>query len=122
MNCPTCQELRRQGIDDPILAIKRMMLIHQFYVKRLGGAPEKAVWKEVREGAAMRREKPHAMRCVCKRYPLVAPGRKIRCVNKRCIFWGRRFATVDEYNEAQQVAVVTAIEICREFGLLKEAI
>lgn len=35
MSCPVCQELQRQGIDDPIMAIKRMMLIHQFYVTRI---------------------------------------------------------------------------------------
>lgn len=32
MSCPYCEELRRRGIDDPILALEHQMLFNNTYV------------------------------------------------------------------------------------------
>lgn len=35
MSCPICQELQRRGIQDPILALERQMLVNNLWVNRL---------------------------------------------------------------------------------------
>jgi len=35
MTCPYCEELKRRGIEDPILAIEDAMIRHNFYVRRV---------------------------------------------------------------------------------------
>lgn len=68
------------------------------------------------------KDKPKAVRCLCKFMPLVAPGRKIQCINKGCLFYGRKFATVEEWDKIQRLVVDAAIRICRDFGITREGV
>lgn len=67
------------------------------------------------------RDKPPPPKCLCKRFPLVAPGRKVQCVNPLCIFYGRKFGAMDEWMEAQERAVKQVVVVMRELGILREA-
>ena len=67
----------------------------------------------------MKPDKPKPVRCVCKRFPLCAPGKKIRCITPSCLFRGRKFESVEEWSEFQEVRVVNAaVNVCREMGLV----
>ena len=56
--------------------------------------------------------------CVCKLYPLVAPGRKVQCRNRKCLFFGWKFADVSAWNEFQQVRFVNAaVKVGRALGI-----
>lgn len=68
-------------------------------------------------------DKPKPVPCVCKRFPFVAAGRKIRCMTKGCLFRGRKFESVEQWNEFMERKVVEAsIKLGRELGILNDGI